>query len=192
MAVTNRSGKDGDVNTSNQRRIVDEDVVVHEDEIPSNVVQANKEVRIDIDESVKEIQEEVNPSKENEIDRPELVLPKANAPMPRPSPLYPQSLAKKNNENQLKIFIDMMKSLSINVPLVEALEKMLGYAKFMKDLVTKKRSMNCETIKITHQVSAIVHTLAPKLEDPGAFTILYTIGSADFAKELCDLRRVST
>ncbi|XP_070014972.1 uncharacterized protein [Nicotiana sylvestris] len=40
---------------------------------------------------------------------------------------------------------------------------------------------------MTHQVSAIVHSMAPKLEDPGAFTIPYTIGSADFAKALCDL-----
>ncbi|XP_070013707.1 uncharacterized protein [Nicotiana sylvestris] len=57
----------------------------------------------------------------------------------------------------------------------------------MKDLVTKKRSMNCDNIKMTHQVSAIVHSMAPKLEDPDAFTIPCTIGSADFAKALCDL-----
>ncbi|XP_070039102.1 uncharacterized protein [Nicotiana tomentosiformis] len=82
----------------------------------------------------------------------------------------------------------MMQSLSINVPLVKALEQMVGYAKFMKDLVTKNRSMNCDTIKMTHQVSTILHSMAPKLEDPGAFTIPYTIGSADFAKALCDLR----
>ncbi|XP_070039872.1 uncharacterized protein [Nicotiana tomentosiformis] len=81
-----------------------------------------------------------------------------------------------------------MKSLSINVPLVEALEQMSGYAKFMKYLVIKKRSMNCETIKMTHQVSAIVHSMAPKLEDRDAFTIPCTIRSADFAKALCDLR----
>ncbi|XP_070009784.1 uncharacterized protein [Nicotiana sylvestris] len=73
------------------------------------------------------------------------------------------------------------------MPLVEALEQMLGYAKFMKDLVTKKRSMNCETIKMTHKVSAIIHSMAPKLEDPDAFTIPCTIGSADFTKALCDL-----
>ncbi|XP_070029632.1 uncharacterized protein [Nicotiana sylvestris] len=85
-----------------------------------------------------------------------------------------------------KKFIDMMKRLSINMPLVEALEQMMGYTKFMKDLVTKKRSMNCETIKMTHQVSAIVHSVAPKLEDTSAFTIPFTIGSADFAKALCD------
>ncbi|XP_070042447.1 uncharacterized protein [Nicotiana tomentosiformis] len=64
---------------------------------------------------------------------------------------------------------------------------MPGYAKFMKDLVIKKRSMNFETIKVTHQVSAIVHSMAPKLKDPGAFMIPCTIGSAEFAKALCDL-----
>ncbi|XP_075110335.1 uncharacterized protein LOC142181280 [Nicotiana tabacum] len=64
---------------------------------------------------------------------------------------------------------------------------MPGYAKFTKDLVTKKCFMDCETIKMTHQVSAIVHSMALKLEDLGAFTIPCTIGSADFAKALCDL-----
>ncbi|XP_070031837.1 uncharacterized protein [Nicotiana tomentosiformis] len=77
--------------------------------------------------------------------------------------------------------------LLINVPLVKALEQMLGYTKFMKGLVTKKRSMNFEAIKVTHQVSAIVYSMAPKLEDPGAFMIPCTIGSAEFPKALCDL-----
>ncbi|XP_070003043.1 uncharacterized protein [Nicotiana sylvestris] len=118
---------------------------------------------------------------------PEPVVLKAKAPTPRPHPPYPQRLSKKNGENQFKKFIDMMKSLSLNVPLVEALEQMPSYAKFMKDLVTKKRSMNCETIKMKHQVSHIVHSMAPKLEDPRAFTIPCTIGSVDFAKALRDL-----
>ncbi|XP_070005822.1 uncharacterized protein [Nicotiana sylvestris] len=47
--------------------------------------------------------------------------------------------------------------------------------------------MDCETINMTHQVSAIVHSMTPKLKDPGAFTIPCTIGSADFAKALCYL-----
>ncbi|XP_070020431.1 uncharacterized protein [Nicotiana sylvestris] len=190
MVVTTRSGKGGDATMSNQRRILDEDVMVQEDEIPRNVVQANEEVIIDIDESVEETQEEVNPSREHMIDMPEPVVPKAKTPMPRTPPLYPQRLTKKNSENQFKKFIDMMKSLSINVPLVEALEQMLGYAKLMKDSVTKKRSMNCETIKMTHQVSAIVHSMAPKLEDTGAFTIPCIIGSTDFAKALCYLGEI--
>ncbi|XP_070045642.1 uncharacterized protein [Nicotiana tomentosiformis] len=80
-----------------------------------------------------------------------------------------------------------MKSLSINVSLVEDLEQIPGYANFMKDLVTKKRSMNFETIKVTYQVSAIVHSVAPKLEDRGAFMIPCTIGSAKFSITLYDL-----
>ncbi|XP_070017620.1 uncharacterized protein [Nicotiana sylvestris] len=40
---------------------------------------------------------------------------------------------------------------------------------------------------MTHQVSAIVHSMDPKIEDPGAFIIPCTIGSADFTKALCDL-----
>nr|XP_009786988.1 PREDICTED: uncharacterized protein LOC104235017 [Nicotiana sylvestris] len=187
MAVTTRSRNGGDATTSNQRRIVDEDVVVQEDEISSNVVQANEEVRFDIGKSVEEAQEEVNPSREHMIDMPQPVVPKNKAPTPRHPPLYHQSLEKQNSENKFKKFIDMMKSLSINVSLVEALEQMPGYAKFMKDLVTKKRLMNCETIKMTHQVSAIVNSKALKLEDSGAFTIPCTTGSADFAKALYDL-----
>ncbi|XP_070017041.1 uncharacterized protein [Nicotiana sylvestris] len=166
IAVTTRSEKCGEATTSNQKKIVDEEQLVQEDEMESNKVRANDEVRIDIDDNVEETQEKVNPSREHIVDIPELVLAKADVPMPRPPPPYPQRLAKQN---------------------VKALEQMSGYAKFMKDLVTKKRSMNCETIKMTHQVSAIVHSMAPKLEDPGAFTIPCTIGSADFAKALCDL-----
>ncbi|XP_070048476.1 uncharacterized protein [Nicotiana tomentosiformis] len=74
----------------------------------------------------------------------------------------------------------MMKCLSINVSLVEGLEQMPSYAKFMKDFVTKKQSMNFVTIKVTHQVREIVNSMAPKLEDPGAFTIPCTVRSAEF------------
>ncbi|XP_070042902.1 uncharacterized protein [Nicotiana tomentosiformis] len=40
---------------------------------------------------------------------------------------------------------------------------------------------------MTHQVSAIVHLMAPNLEDPSVFTIPCTIGSVEFSKILCDL-----
>ncbi|XP_070025026.1 uncharacterized protein [Nicotiana sylvestris] len=189
MAVKTRSGRGGDVQEAQVR--VDDDEL-REDDVPlvvEDIVEPSvrNEVRIDIDEGEEETQEAVNPSREHVIDMPEPTVPKAKAPLPRPPTPYPQRLAKQKGDNQFKKFIEMMKSLTINVPLVEALEQIPGYAKFMKDLVTKKRFMECETIKMTHQVSSIVHSMAPKLEDPGAFTIPCTIGSADFAKALCDL-----
>ncbi|XP_015165552.1 uncharacterized protein [Solanum tuberosum] len=86
--------------------------------------------------------------------------------IPRPPPPFLQRLKKKAEDGKFAKFITMLRLLSVNIPLMEALEQMSGYAKFMKDLVTKKRA---------------------KKEDPGAFTILCTIGSIKFAKALCDL-----
>ncbi|XP_049368219.1 uncharacterized protein LOC125833118 [Solanum verrucosum] len=83
-----------------------------------------------------------------------------------PPPHFPQRLVKKIEEGKYRRFISMLKQLSINVPLIEALEQITGYAKFMKDFVTKKRA---------------------KKEDLGAFTIPCTIGLLHFAKALCDL-----
>ena len=82
----------------------------------------------------------------------------------------------------------MLKQLSINVPLVEALEKIPGYGKFIKDLVTKKRSVTFEDDDRLQHCSVIAtRSLIQKKEDPGAFTILYTVGSLHFPKALCDL-----
>ncbi|XP_070002616.1 uncharacterized protein [Nicotiana sylvestris] len=192
IALTTRSGRGGEASTSKKKEVVSDDVEVQNNDDPIVDEQVseenvNGEVRIDIHDNEKETQNDVNPSWEHVIDIPEMVMPKAKASLPRPPPPYPQRLAKQNNEKQFKKFTEMMKSLSNNMSLVEALKQMPGYAKFMKDLVTKKRYMDCETIKMTHQVIAIVHSMAPKLEDPGAFTIPCTIGIADFARALCDL-----
>ncbi|XP_070057804.1 uncharacterized protein [Nicotiana tomentosiformis] len=166
MAFTKRIERGGNAPTSSQKQLVDDEQVVQEEEVSNNVMQSNDKVRIDIDDNVEETQEDLNPSRDHIIDISEPVVQKAKAPLPKPPPPYPQRLTKQNGENQFKNFIQMMKSLSINVPLVEALEQMPDYAKFMKDLVTKKRSMNFETIKVTHQVSEIVHSMAPKWKIP--------------------------
>ena len=82
----------------------------------------------------------------------------------------------------------MLKQLSINVPLVEALEQMLDYAKFMKDLVTKKRLVTFEDDdRMTHCSAIATISLIQNNEDPGAFSILCTVGSLHFAKAICDL-----
>ena len=59
-------------------------------------------------------------------------------PMPIPQPPFRQRLVKKTNDGKYRRFITMLRQLSINVLLVEFLKQMLGYAKFMKDLVKKK------------------------------------------------------
>ncbi|KAK4707311.1 hypothetical protein R3W88_033158 [Solanum pinnatisectum] len=109
-------------------------------------------------------------------------------PVPRPPPLFPQRLVEKNEEGKYRRFITILKQLSINVSVIEALEQMPRYAKFMKDLVTKKRAMSFKDDDRLQHCSAIaIRSLVQKKEDPNAFTIPCTIGLLYFAKALCDL-----
>ncbi|XP_075112679.1 uncharacterized protein LOC142182326 [Nicotiana tabacum] len=64
---------------------------------------------------------------------------------------------------------------------------MSGFAKYLKDLITKKRTTKNEVVNVTHRVSSIIATFTiQKKEDPGAFTIPCTIGAHDFERALCD------
>ncbi|XP_049393351.1 uncharacterized protein LOC125857760 [Solanum stenotomum] len=70
----------------------------------------------------------------------------------------------------------------------KALEQMPGYAKFLKDLVTKKRAFSFENDEMLQHCNAIAtRSLMQKKEDPSAFSIPCTIGLLHFAKALCDL-----
>ncbi|XP_061370723.1 uncharacterized protein LOC133313376, partial [Gastrolobium bilobum] len=74
-------------------------------------------------------------------------------------------------------------------PYAKALENMPHYAKFMKDLLTKKRKLNAgETVALTAECSALIQKkLPPKLQDPGSFSISIAIGDVEVGKALCDL-----
>ena len=139
--------------------------------MPSN----EENVRNDDDKVVKgSVEEEESNGKDAEI-------PTKVIPMPRPPPPFPQRLVRKTMDGQYRCFITMLKQLSINVPFVESLEQMPGYAKFMKDLVTKKRSVTFEDDDRLQHCSAIAtRSLVQKKEDPGAFTIPCTVGSLHF------------
>ena len=118
----------------------------------------------------------------------EVEVPQKVIPIPRQPPPFPQRLVKKANYGKYRRFITMLKYLSINVPLIEALEKMPGYAKFMKDTVTKKRSVSFEDDDQMKHCSAIAKwSLVQKKKDTGAFTIPCTISLLHFGKALCDL-----
>ena len=114
MAITTRGGKqtiDPPMPTNEKKVTKDTD----------NVVDINGEVEDNTIEDAK--------------------VPKKVTPMPRTPPPFPQRVVKKTEDGKYRHFITMLKQLSINVPQVEALDQMPGYAKFMKDLVTKKRSV---------------------------------------------------
>ncbi|XP_070017168.1 uncharacterized protein [Nicotiana sylvestris] len=112
--------------------------------------------------------------------------PKTLPHIPRPPP-FPQRLSRKVDDSKLEKFYDILKQLSVNIPFVEAFQEMPGFAKYLKDLITKKKTTKNEVVNVTHRVSSIIATtIVQKKEDPGAFTIQFTIGAHDFARALCD------
>ena len=63
------------------------------------------------------------------------------------------------------------------------------YAKFLKDILSKKRKIeDCSMITLTEECSAIIQRKFPvKMKDPGSFTVLCAIGNTFFERALCDL-----
>ncbi|XP_055835196.1 uncharacterized protein LOC129903681 [Solanum dulcamara] len=105
-------------------------------------------------------------------------------PIHKPPPPFSYLLKNKAEDGIFLKFISMLKEILVNIPLVEALEQMPSYAKFMKDLVTKKRTVSFVPADNLHQCSAIsTRSLVEKKEDSGAFTI----GAFNFSRALCDL-----
>ncbi|XP_070009756.1 uncharacterized protein [Nicotiana sylvestris] len=157
MAITTRSGKvlEGgseqavEFEESEQEAEVEEPSVVEVERVPEEL-KVQEENREEVKEKVKETSK---------------TLPS----IPRHPPPFPQRLSRKVDNSKLEKIYDILKQLSVNIPIVEAFQEKPCFAKYLNDLITKKRTIKNEV-----------------KEDPGAFTIPYTIGAHDFARALCD------
>ena len=101
---------------------------------------------------------------------------------------FPQRLQKSRREEQFSKFLDIFKKIEINVPFAEVISQMPLYAKFQKEILSKKRKIAEEGIvNLTTTCSAIIQQkLQAKMKDPGSFTIPCSIGKHEFKKALCD------
>ncbi|XP_059288984.1 uncharacterized protein LOC132042471 [Lycium ferocissimum] len=80
-----------------------------------------------------------------------------------------------------------LKQLSLNFSFLDVVKKMDGFAKYLKDILTKKKTVQNETISLSHTVSSIISTnTVQKKRDLGAFTIPCSVGYHNFARALCD------
>ncbi|XP_014503169.1 uncharacterized protein LOC106763499 [Vigna radiata var. radiata] len=85
--------------------------------------------------------------------------------------------------------MEIFKKLEITIPFSEVLQQIPSYAKFLKELLMKKRKyIEKETIEVQGNCSAIMQkVLPPKLKDPRSFIIPYTIGDLEVGRALIDL-----
>jgi hypothetical protein len=104
-------------------------------------------------------------------------------------PPFPQRLVKPKKEKKLLNIFETLRKVEINIPLLDAIQQIPAYAKFLKDCCTHKRKFQeHETVALTEEVSAVLlRKLPPKLKDPGSFTIPCRIGDHNFEQALLDL-----
>ncbi|XP_070055338.1 uncharacterized protein [Nicotiana tomentosiformis] len=101
---------------------------------------------------------------------------------------FPQKLYREKLNKQFERFLDMLRQVNVNLPFTEVLSQMPAYAKFLKEILTKKRKIEeTSVVKLTEHCSAILQNKLPqKCGDPGTFTIPCSLGTLNFDKSLCD------
>ncbi|XP_050909900.1 uncharacterized protein LOC127123743 [Lathyrus oleraceus] len=121
--------------------------------------------------------------KETKDQDEEVILPpvKEKEKIPKPViklPYPPRQKKKDHHEKFFERFLEMFKKVEINIPFSEALEQIPIYAKFMKDIISKKRSTNMDPIILIKTCRAILQgmKIPMKKKDRGSVTIPCTIG----------------
>ncbi|XP_050889300.1 uncharacterized protein LOC127094518 [Lathyrus oleraceus] len=134
--------------------------------------------------------------KENEVIREEVAalkpVVKETCIEPKPVvklPFPTRNKKKGQHEIFFEKFLELFKKLEINIPLLEALEQMPTYAKFMKDIISKRHTADNNPIILTENCSVILQgmKIPIKKKDRGVVTIPCTIGHRSFNKALIDL-----
>ncbi|XP_021768938.1 uncharacterized protein LOC110733230 [Chenopodium quinoa] len=108
----------------------------------------------------------------------------------KPKIPYKQKFMRHKLDEQSGRFIDMLKQLHLSIPFTEVVTQMPNYAKFLKDILSGRRSCDVvETVNLTENCSAIImNKMPPKLKDPGNFSIPCAINKMQIDNALCDLR----
>ncbi|XP_075109279.1 uncharacterized protein LOC142181056 [Nicotiana tabacum] len=115
------------------------------------------------------------PVEENKKEKPEIVT--------RPPPPFPQRLQKQKDDAMYKKFLDILSQVRVNLPLVEILQEVPKYARYLRYIVAnKRRHTEFETVALTEECNARVQSKLPlQLKDPGSFTIHLSLGKQELA-----------
>ncbi|XP_019198179.1 PREDICTED: uncharacterized protein LOC109192006 [Ipomoea nil] len=111
-------------------------------------------------------------------------------PKPYVSPVpFPGRLKNSKFDKSFFEIYDLLSKVHANLPLLDMIKNMHAYAKFLKELNTRKRRYeHNEKVFMSKTVSAVFQTdLPPKLEDPGSFIITITVGNSKQETAMLDL-----
>ena len=131
----------------------------------------------------------VEESRQGEEMQSEHILLEEDTMKYRIPPPFPQALRGKKKETQQAGILEVLRQVKVNIPLLDLINQVPAYAKFLKDLCTIKRGLGIEKKAfLTEHVSALIQSKYPvKYKDPGSPTIPVNIGGNCIKKALLDL-----
>ncbi|XP_061350258.1 uncharacterized protein LOC133295437, partial [Gastrolobium bilobum] len=89
---------------------------------------------------------------------------------------------------QDKEILDTFRKVEVNIPLLDAIQQISRYAKFLKELCTNKwRLKGDERVSVSQNVSALIQPMPKNFHDLGTFTIPCIIGNSVFHDCMLDL-----
>ncbi|XP_015941248.1 uncharacterized protein LOC107466756 [Arachis duranensis] len=95
--------------------------------------------------------------------------------------------AKKTPEFDLNM-LQVFKKVEVTIPLLDAIQQIPKYAKFLKYLCTHKyRIGELETLSLGSSISSLMEPIPKKCGDPGPCLVSYCIGGHTFHDCICDL-----
>ena len=131
----------------------------------------------------------VEESRQGEEMQSEHILLEEDTMKYRIPPPFPQALRGKKKETQQAGILEVLRQVKVNIPLLDLINQVPAYAKFLKDLCTIKKGLGIEKKAfLTEHVSALIQSKYPvKYKDPGSPTIPVNIGGNCINKALLDL-----
>ncbi|KAL4329427.1 hypothetical protein AHAS_Ahas13G0299000 [Arachis hypogaea] len=105
-------------------------------------------------------------------------------PIPFPSMVKKAQKTPEFDLNMLQVF----KKVEVTIPLLDAIQRIPKYAKFLKDLCTHKdRIGELETLSLESSISSLMKPIPEKCGDPGPCLVSCRIGGRTFHDCICDL-----
>ena len=131
----------------------------------------------------------IEESRQGEEMQSEHILLEEDTMKYRIPPPFPQALRGKKKATQQEGILEVLRQVKVNIPLLDLINQVPAYAKFLKDLCTIKRGLGIEKKAfLTEHVSALIQSKYPvKYKDPGSPTIPVNIGGNCINKALLDL-----
>ncbi|WVZ76407.1 hypothetical protein U9M48_024384, partial [Paspalum notatum var. saurae] len=101
---------------------------------------------------------------------------------------FPLRLKKASVDDQFGKFVEVIKKLYVNIPLLDAMQ-VPTYAKYLKDILNNKKPLpSTKVVHLMEECSAAILNKTPKKKkDPGNPSISCSIRTQNFDQALCDL-----